>query len=106
MTETTAPQQSRLAGFHETRKSARLPFARFQFVDVTFDATDTDQYIEHTLKTRKDEAVRYLVVATDKSGVVYNDESVSRRPWGDGYIILRCATTSTARLLLFVEQTA
>lgn len=86
------------------RKTSQTPFASFVYVDVTFDATNTDQIIEHTLATADPESIRWMAVTNDQGGIVYRDNSAGLRAFGEGYVVLRCTTASTVRLFLFLEQ--
>ena len=79
-----------------------VPYAKYQYVTVTFNATaNLDSEVQHTLRPRDFEAVDYQVVKIDKAGVVYNDTSATRRAWTTNTIVLRCsAAGATATLLL------
>ena len=89
-----------------------LPFAQYQYVDVTFNATaNVDTDIRHTLTTADPYAVRYLPInwqfgaAPAAAPGAYIDTSGSRKAWGAGYIVLRCnVAAAKARLLLFLER--
>lgn len=83
-----------------------LPFGAYQYVDVTFNAVaDADTDIRHSLRTDDPEAIDWEVVqwrfdAPPGGGVVvYKDVSATRRPWGRGYVILRCNLASVAATL-------
>lgn len=79
-----------------------LAFDGLQYVDVTFGAADTDLDIRHTLNPTSFEDVGYLVVKADRATSIYNDQTGTRRPWGQGYIILRSSVAdATVTLLLF-----
>lgn len=82
-----------------------LPFVNFQYLDVTFGSADTDMDIKHNLNPKNPEDVRYLVVNADRATQIFNDQSASRKPWGQGYVILQSSTANAVvRLLLFVER--
>jgi hypothetical protein len=86
------------------RHATRVPFSAFEFVDVEFGLANTDVLIEHSLPTDRPEDVRWETIAIDKAGVVYRDGTATRRPWKDGYLLLRCsAADATVRLRLSVE---
>ena len=95
----------------ETAIRRASPYAQFQYITVTFNATpDTDTDIRHRMQPPDPEGVDFQVVGWDYDAVptaapvVYRDISATRRTWGAGYIILRCSEASvTARLLLTVR---
>lgn len=84
-----------------------IPYVGHQYVTVRFTTADTDLDISHSLKGKDPEAVAYHVVRADRPCNVYQDLSSSRRPWGTGFIILRCSTANaTVRILLISEKSA
>lgn len=91
--------------------SKAVPSTQFEYVDVTFNGTSHgDTEIRHALSVKNPEEVRAIPVEWRcpslplESPFIYKDTSASRRPWGVGYIILRCNVASAqARLLLIVE---
>jgi hypothetical protein len=80
------------------------PFAEWEEVDVTFSATaNADTIIKHTLTPASVEAINYLPIRKGQAADVYHDTSGTRKPWQNGYIILRCTVASAkVRLLLYV----
>ncbi len=83
----------------------RIPFSSYAYVDVTFGSADTDYIIEHSLKAKNPELIRWITVTNDTSGVVYRDNGTPPRAWGEGYIVLKCsAANANVRLLLFLEK--
>lgn len=90
----------------------RSPFGMFEYVDVVFNATaNNDTMIRHALAPSDPEGVDWQVVRIELPSapgtvpVVYRDGSASRRPWGDGYIVLRSTVASLkATLLLTTRQ--
>lgn len=83
-----------------------IPLAQYQYVDVTFNSVaDTDTDISHTLKVTDPEEVDWEVVRWSFSSapgggvIVYKDSSATRRPWGVGYITLRCNIDSAQATL-------
>ena len=83
----------------------QLPYAQFEYVDVTFGSANTDHDIRYvTLQPPNPNTVRYQVVKADRACQVYEDLSGTRRTWTRGTIILRCsAASAVVRLLLSVE---
>jgi hypothetical protein len=93
-----------------------IPFKRFEYVDVTFGAADTDTVIPYTILRPNDvERVRWLDVTpntvvtgttTETRVDVYRSNLPGRLAWGPGYVVLRAtAANYTTRLLLFLERT-
>jgi hypothetical protein len=88
-----------------------VPSTQFQYVDVTFNSTaHGDTEIRHSLSLRDPEQVRAIPVEWRfpslpvEAPCIYKDTSASRRPWGQGYLILRCNLAGAqARLLLLTE---
>lgn len=82
------------------------PFARYQRVVVTFPSTpDTDVVVPHSLNLNDPESVEYIVLKASKAGVVYNDQSATRKAWQQGYVVLRSNVASlVATILLTVPR--
>lgn len=88
-----------------------VPTTQFEYVDVTFNGTaHGDTEIRHSLSVKDPEQVRVIPVEWRFPSLpvdtpfVYKDTSSSRRPWGLGYLILRCnLANAQARLLLITE---
>jgi hypothetical protein len=82
------------------------PFASWQIVDVTFNSTaNVDTVVQHTLQPHTSEHVNYIPIRKGQAADVYHDTSGTRKPWGNGYIILRSPVASAkVTLLLFVEH--
>ena len=81
-------------------------FVRFEYVDVTFGSADTDRDIRTTLRPASPDDIDYLLVRSDRSTNIYNDQSATRRVWQPGYVVLRSSTASAScRILLTVKRT-
>jgi hypothetical protein len=88
-----------------------VPFGQYEFVDVTFNSTaNGDTEVKHSLILGDPEAVRIIPVSWNFSSTpadppyVWRNIASTRRPWGEGYVILKCNIASAqARLLLVVE---
>lgn len=88
-----------------------LPFGQYEFVDVTFNSTaNGDTEIKHSLVGSDPEAIRAVAIEWQftttpvESPYIWRNIASTRRPWGTGYIILKCNLASArARLLLFTE---
>lgn len=81
------------------------PYAQYVYVDVVFGEAGVDVLVPHTLRPGHPEQVNYGVVKTTSTCRVYHDGSATRRPWGNGYIVLRSdVDNASVRLLLSVEQ--
>lgn len=105
------------AGLDALRVEANLrrgiPYASYQYIDVTFNSTeDVDTDIKHNLNPTDPYDVDYEVVrwkfsaAPTAAPVVYEDTSASRRAWGLNYIVLRCNEASVeATLRLSIRRT-
>jgi hypothetical protein len=83
-----------------------IPYGSFEYVDVVFNAVaDTDTDIRHSLSPGNPEDIDWEVVQwrfTSFPGggaIVYKDIGATRRPWGDGYVILRCNIDSAQATL-------
>ena len=87
-----------------------LPMARYEYVDVTFGAANTDHVVPYTtLKPTDLEDVRWLDITPNSASatipVIYRSTDASRKGWGVNYLVLRCTVASyTTRLLLFLER--
>jgi hypothetical protein len=89
------------------------PVTQYEYKTVTFNSTaNANTDIVHSLRPENPEDVDYQVVsweftsAPGTAPIVYKDTSASRRPWGDGYIVLKCNVASaTATLLLSIRRT-
>lgn len=104
--ETSTPSISAIALEQLKRELLRsTPFVNFEYVTVTFGSANTDADIRHTLRPASPEDVRYIVVSADRAADLYHDQSGTRKPWGDGYIILRSNIAGlVATLLLFIPR--
>ena len=98
----------------ELKKSS--PFARYEYVTVTFPSgADTDIDVAHTLDPDDPDLIDYEVVGRAShstsgtaltQGHVYHNTSGSRRAWGSNYITLRCtAASNIITLRLSVRRT-
>ncbi len=81
-------------------KRARA-FTQYQYVDVVFNATaNADTDIVHTLKPPTVDSLDWEVVGVNFAAapaaapVIYRDTSATRRPWGNGYLVLRSNVAS------------
>lgn len=91
---------------------SRLPFTQYQYLDVTFNSTaNANTEIQHRLNPTTPEDIDFQVVrvnfasAPAAAPVVYRDSSATRRPWGQGYIVLKANISSlSVTLLLTVRQ--
>lgn len=89
-----------LADFFRQFESSS-PFTNFQFVDVTFGSANTDLDIRHGLRVASPDDLNYILVKSDRATIIYNDQSASRKVWGDNYVILRSsAANANCRILL------
>jgi hypothetical protein len=95
----------------DTQLKQHLSDGQYEFVDVTFQAADTETVIPYTILTPEDpEEVRWLDVTpgSDASNVpahVYRSGAPSRLAWNTGYIVLSSTLASySTRLKLFVER--
>lgn len=78
------------------------PYAKYQRVTVTFPSTpDTDTVIPYTGDIAANpEDVEYFVVKQDRAGSIYNDQSATRKPWQQGYVVLRSSVGSLSATIL------
>lgn len=97
----------------EVQFEKATPLATYEYVDVTFNSVaDNDTIIVHGLNPEDPEDVDYEVVrwsfssAPAAAPVAYADSSASRKPWNQGYIVLRCNVASAnATIRLSVRRT-
>lgn len=81
-----------------------LPVGRYEYVDATFVAADTDTLIPYTILNPEDpNAVRWIDV-TPQTGKVYRAIDPDKTSWTKGFVILRSTVAETTRLLLFLER--
>lgn len=83
---------------------ASQPFARYQYVDVTFTTANADLLIPHKLVTTDPEAVDYIVTRIDRATTIYNDQSGTRQMWSNGYILLRSSVANASCRLLLITR--
>lgn len=67
----------------------RSPIGRWQVITKTFTAANTDTVVVHQLPTPKAEMVDYEVLRSNAPCTISHDGNADRKPWGDGYIVLR-----------------
>lgn len=81
-------------------------FGQYQRTNVTFPlSANVDLVIPHSLSVVNPESVEYIVLRRDRDGNIYNDQSVTRKAWGSGFIVLRSSVASLkASLLLTVPR--
>lgn len=103
--------QTRVSGL-EGLLQRQVPFGEYEFVEVTFNSTaNGDTEVKHSLRTSDPEAIRVIPVEWQFASTpvdppyVWRNIASTARPWGEGYIILRCNLASAkARLLLITES--
>lgn len=101
MTDTTV-KAKRIAEDPETLRM--LPLSQYEYVDVTFQAADTDTVVTYErLRPQDPESVRWLDI-TPHTGKVYRALAPNRTAWAYGYMILRSTVAGPTRLLLFLER--
>lgn len=77
------------------------PYAQWEEVDVVFNsAANADTVVVHRLEPPDPEHVNYLPVRKGQAADVYHDTAGTRKPWGQGYIILRSPVASAKVTLL------
>lgn len=87
----------------------RIPFSKFDFVDVTFGSANADTDIPHDLDPSDPESVRFFPIQWEFTStpatvpVVYKDSGVNKMSWQSTHIYLRSTVAGTCRLLLFLE---
>lgn len=84
-----------------TNSDRLQPLAQWEDVDVVFGPTptDVDLVVQHTLSPPTPEHVNYQIIRAGQAVVVYHNTSGTRKPWADGYILLR-ATAANAKVTL------
>jgi len=94
-----------VAGRVDAALKAQLPFAKYEYVNVTFSlGADTDTDVLYTFTVSDPNDVRYLLINADRSTNLYHDQTPTRKAWQNGRIILRSsAASAVCRLLLFTE---
>ena len=80
----------------------RTPITKWDIVTVTFDTADQDIVIPHALPTPDPEQLHYELLRGTAAGFLYHDGALTRRPWGQGYVILRASAPMTADIRLTV----
>jgi hypothetical protein len=95
----------------EVSLRATIPYAQYEYVDVSFNATeDTDTDIRHGLQPPDPEDVDFQVVRVNAAAtptqayMVYRDTSATRRPWGTGYVVLRANEAALSVTLLLTVR--
>lgn len=78
------------------------PFSQYQRVTVTFPSTpNTDLVVNHKLSNvANPESIEYHPTKLSAAGIVYNDQSASRKPWTTSYIVLRSNVASLQATLV------
>lgn len=95
----------RLRQLGDTQRKESLA-AQHQIVSVVFDTADADVTIPHKLLPPSPEDVDYQVIRASGPGLVYHDTSPTRKPWGNGYVILRSGVAGLkVDLLLTITST-
>lgn len=103
------------AGLAQAKIDASLrstvPFAQYEYVDVTFNATaNADTDIKHSLAPARAEEIDFQVVGVSFSSapaaapVIYRDSAAGRRPWGNGFIVLRANVAALRATLLLTVR--
>jgi len=85
--------------------ATQTPVATFELVRVTFGTANQDVDIAHHLNPDNPESVHYVVVGQSAAGVVYQDNSATRKPWQQTHIFLRRSAVTDAIILLFLGAT-
>jgi len=91
----------------ESERQRQSPYGRFEYVRVTFPASEPniDTLITHSLPVSKPDDVLWEVVGLENplsSGVspaVYRDLSPTRVAWGSNYVVLRTNTPGLIAIL-------
>ncbi len=86
----------------------RTPVAQWEIVDVRFGSTpNTPTEVRYKrLLPKSVDQIEYTVLRQLTPGTVYEDRTVGRTPWGNGYIVLNSDTANwNGRLLLTVLKT-
>ena len=77
------------------------PFGQFEFHTITFSATPgVDTAIAHGLRPSPADSVGYFVIQQSAAGSVYQDSSITRRPWTASTIYLRSDVASLRVVLV------
>lgn len=85
--------------------SRGVAYGQYQYVEVTFNSTpDTDTIVRHQLNPATPEDVDYQVVKKNQACDVYDNQGLDRRPWGDGFIVLRSTVASATVVLLLTTR--
>ena len=95
--QATSDALQRLENDFETR----TPYSQYEYQDITFPSTvDQDIIISTRLRPSDPEAIFYeivdwkLLVTPPVVPIIYRDISSTRKPWGSGYVVLRCNIAS------------
>lgn len=101
------PAISRALDQLEVYINKTAPFGKFEYVDVTFNATaNVDTDIVHTLMPINPETVQYQVLRIDRAASIYHDTSASRKPWRQNLIYLRSSAANAVATLLLTLPVA
>lgn len=74
----------------EARIAGVTPVAQYQVVTVTFPATPgLDKIVRHKLNVENPNDIYVTVLRQSVAGSVYEDKTATRKPWQQGYIVLR-----------------
>ena len=105
---------SQLAEMQDSYFRQRFPHKRFEYVNVTFTAADTDVTIPYTkLRPSDPDAISFTDVtpgAVYSGGIdlfpkIYKSARPDRKVWARPYLVLRSTVAAyTTRLLLFTDQ--
>jgi hypothetical protein len=100
--DTLTPSSVPLTYLTETEIHKRVPFGKWQIVDVTFpDTINTDCIIPHNLLPNKPSDVQYTILRQTTVGDIYEGTDVNAKAWTKDYIVLRSITSKwQGRLLL------
>lgn len=89
----------------------RDAFGEFQFKDVIFNGTaHADTEISHDLRPATPDGIRIIPVTWEfltlpvDPPYIYRNMASNARPWGEGYIILRCNLASAAVRMLLISE--
>jgi hypothetical protein len=85
-----------------------LPFASFEFVEVTFTEHTTATRVPHGLAPADPYAVRYIPIFKDRECVISDarlEAGAHTEPWTRNYIVLQSNVAPvTVELLVFVPR--
>lgn len=85
--------------------SARgMPFGQYEYVEVVFELANADKIIPHTLTPNTPKEIDYVVMGKSTACDVYHDVGLDARPWGRGYVVLRCTQAGAAVTLLLTTR--